>query len=75
MIADIDERLATYALLNPVAQIIEQAKRIVVLGTNGSLGDVLPGALALVPPSIALALLGVGIALYRRSSWRMVEQL
>lgn len=67
--------LARLALLNPMGQIIEQTKRILVLGESGSIADVLPGAWYAAPPLIAVGLLTVGVLVFQRSSYRMVESL
>lgn len=67
--------LARLALLNPIGQTIEQTKRILVLGESGSISDVLPGAWYAVPLLLAVGLLAVGVLVFQRSSYRMVESL
>lgn len=62
-------------LVNPLAQIIEQSRRIMVQGSNGSLSDVLTGRWVLVPYLLAALTLLMGGLLYRRVAPRMVEML
>ncbi len=62
-------------MCNPIAQIIEQTKLIVVYGESGSLSDVLGGWHVLIPYAMFVAVLTCGILLFRRASVRMVEQL
>lgn len=63
------------SLFNPIGQTIEQTKRILVLGQSGSIGDILPGGWIVVPYLVGVVLLASGVALFRRASVRMVEQL
>lgn len=62
-------------LFNPLAQIIEQARRIMIDGTQGGLTDVLGGGWILVPYALAFGSLAVGIALYAKVQQGVVERL
>lgn len=62
-------------LFSPIAQIIEQTKRIMIDGTQGGLADVLDGGWLLVPYTIAFFIVAIGIYLYVRVHDQVVERL
>lgn len=62
-------------LCNPIAQIIEQSRRIIVDGTQGGLADVLGGGWLIVPYLITLGTFVVGVALYAHIQDTVVERL
>ena len=66
---------AELSMMNPMAQIIEQSRRILVYGESGGIGDLLPGALVAVPYALAAIILIGGLLLFRRASVQMVEAL
>lgn len=68
-------RAETLVTANPLAQVIEQVRRIVVQGRGGGLGDVLPGPWVFVPYVIAVVVVCVGVLLYRSVAPKMVERL
>lgn len=67
--------LQPWAMINPIGQVIEQGRRILVLGSDGTIGDVLPGLMYLVPLAVSVSVFAVGFLLFQRASVRMVEQL
>jgi ABC-2 type transport system permease protein len=73
IIGDVSWRMI--AVFNPMGQIIEQSRLILVQGESGSLSAVLPGAWIIVPYAIVAASVVIGAILFKRASVQMVEQL
>jgi ABC-2 type transport system permease protein len=71
----VDSGYRTLMMCNPLAQIIEQTRRIIVDGTQGGLSDIMTGGWIIVPYVIALMTLIVGSALYYRVRLQVVERL
>lgn len=71
----VDIKVLTAVMMNPLAQIIEQLRRILVLEQGGSIADLLPGWRAGIPPLLSLTILMVGWWMFARASRRMIEDL
>lgn len=70
-----DIKVLTLVMMNPLAQIIEQLRRILVLEQSGSIADLLPGWRIAVPVALSLLIFFIGWWMFARASRRMIEVL
>lgn len=71
----VPDRWRPIIMCNPIAQIIQQARTVIVTPEAGHLSAVLHGPLYAVPYSIVLVTVVSGVLLYRHETPKLAEQL
>lgn len=71
----VPERFQSWMLFNPVAQIIQQSREVLVGPQSGVARDALDGWLVAIPYAIAVVLLLGGIVMFQRAAPRIAERL